>query len=224
MAIRVFLIDDHPVMREGYARLVARAPGMEICGEASSAEDAFDAVVDQNPDVLLVDLSLPGENGIDFIRRIAALGMTGALLVVSAHDEAIYAERALSAGAQGYVMKNEPSSCVLDAIHRVHSGGIYLSKTLHERLLLGRIARTSTDSPRANVLTDREIEVFEHFGRGQATVEIAGQLGLSPKTVECHRARIRKKLGIKTASEFVQQAVLSVERSLATARGAAAAA
>ena len=215
MPIRVFLVDDHPVLREGYARLIASDAGLEVCGSAGSSEAAFAVVPGLHPDVVLVDLSLPGVSGIELIKQLGALGACGAVLVVSAHDEALYAERALAAGALGYVMKQKPAQTVLDAIRRVHQGHVYLSEQLREGLLLARIAHPSTSTPAVRDLTDREIEVFEHFGRGRTTAEIAERLCLSPKTVESHRANIKKKLGIETAPAFVQQAVLWVERALA---------
>ena len=215
MAIRVFLVDDHPVMREGYTRLIAGDADMEVCGTADSSEAAFAAVPGLRPDVAVVDLSLPGVNGIELIKRLAAVGACGAVLVVSAHDETLYAERALAAGALGYVMKQEPAETVLDAIRLVHQGRVYLSERLREGLLLARIAHPSTSLAAVRDLTDREIEVFEHFGRGRTTAEIAERLCLSPKTVESHRANIKTKLGIETAPAFVQQAVLWVKRALA---------
>ena len=215
MAIRVFLVDDHPVMREGYTRLIAGDADMEVCGTADSSEAAFAVVPGLRPDVAVVDLSLPGVNGIELIKRLAAVGACGAVLVVSAHDESLYAERALAAGALGYVMKQEPADAVLDAIRHVHQGRVYLSERLHEGLLLARIAHPSTSPSAVRDLTDREIEVFEHFGRGRSTAEIAERLCLSPKTVESHRANIKKKLGIETAPAFVQQAVMWVKRALA---------
>lgn len=220
MAIRVFLVDDHPIIREGYARLIARDADMEVCGAAGSSEAAFAVVPGLHPDVVLVDLSLPGVSGIELIKRLAAQSGCGAVLVVSAHDEAIYAERALAAGALGYVMKQDPADAILDAIRHVSAGRMYLSEQLHERLFLARIGHPSPKTSAVGDLTDREIEVFEHFGRGRSTGEIADRLCLSPKTVESHRANIKKKLGIVTVPTFLQQAVLWVERSLNSADGA----
>jgi DNA-binding NarL/FixJ family response regulator len=217
MATRIFLVEDHPVMREGYASLISHEPDMEICGEASSAEEAFAVVPDLKPDVVVADLSLPGVNGIELIKRLQALGACGAILVVSAHDEALYAERVLAAGARGYLMKHESAGNVVEAIRKVLSGNLYLSERLRERLILSRIGQTPPPGSPVDPLTDREIEVFEHFGRGRTTQEIADRLGLSPKTVESHRANIKKKMGIEHAPEFVQRAVLWVEQSLSNA-------
>ena len=204
-------------MREGYASLISHEPDLEICGQASSAEEAFAVVPGLRPDIVVADLSLPGVNGIELIKRLGALDACGAVLVVSAHDESLYAERALSAGARGYLMKHESAVNVVDAIRRVLGGHLYLSERLRERLILSRISQTALQGSPVDPLTDREIEVFEHFGRGRTTQEIAERLGLSPKTVESHRANIKKKMGIDHAPEFVQRAVLWVERSMTTA-------
>ena len=223
MSTRIFLVEDHPVMREGYASLIAAEPDMEICGEAGSAEEAFAVVPGLRPDVLVADLSLPGVNGIELIKRLQALDACGAVLVVSAHDESLYAERALAAGARGYLMKHESAGNVVEAIRRVLAGHLYLSEKLRERLILSRISQAPASGSPVDALTDREVEVFEHFGHGRTTQEIAERLALSPKTVESHRANIKKKLGIEHAPEFVQRAVLWVEHSMtngaATASG-----
>ncbi len=216
MAYRIFLVEDHPVMREGYVSLISHEPDLEICGESATAEDAFALIPGLHPDVVVADLSLPGVNGIELVKRLIALDACGAILVVSAHDESLYAERALSAGARGYLMKHESACNVVDAIRRVIEGHLYLSDKLRERLILSRIAQNPLQTSAVDPLTDREIEVFEHFGRGRTTQEIAERLGLSPKTVESHRANIKKKMGIEHAPEFVQRAVLWVERSLAS--------
>ena len=204
-------------MREGYASLISHEPDLEICGQASSAEEAFAVVPGLRPDIVVADLSLPGVNGIELIKRLGALDACGAVLVVSAHDESLYAERALSAGARGYLMKHESAVNVVSAIRRVLGGHLYLSERLRERLILSRISQTALQGSPVDPLTDREIEVFEHFGHGRTTQEIAERLGLSPKTVESHRANIKKKMGIDHAPEFVQRAVLWVERSMTTA-------
>ena len=214
MAAQIFLVEDHPVMREGYASLISHEPDLTICGASATAEEAFALIPDLHPDVVVADLSLPGTNGIELVKRLVALNACGAILVVSAHDESLYAERALAAGARGYLMKHESAGNVVDAIRRVLAGHLFLSEKLRERLILNRIASAPAHASAVDPLTDREIEVFEHFGRGRTTQEIAERLGLSPKTVESHRANIKKKMGIEHAPEFVQRAVLWVERSL----------
>lgn len=203
-------------MREGYASLIAHEHDLEICGASSTAEEAFSRIPDLHPDIVVADLSLPGVNGIELIKRLVAFDACGAVLVVSAHDESLYAERALAAGARGYLMKNESAGNVVDAIRRVLAGHLYLSERLRERLILSRLTQAPTSASVVDPLTDREIEVFEHFGRGRTTQEIAERLGLSPKTVESHRANIKKKMGIEHAPEFVQRAVLWVEGTLSS--------
>ena len=222
MASQIYLVEDHPVMRAGYASLISHESDMEVCGEAGSAEEAFPAIVELRPDAVVVDLSLPGVNGIELVKRLGALGDSPSVLVVSAHDEALYAERVLAAGARGYLMKHESAGNVVEAIRRVLGGHLYLSEKLRERLILSRIAQSPPPGSPVDPLTDREIEVFEHFGRGRTTQEIAERLGLSPKTVESHRANIKKKMGIEHAPEFVQRAVLWVEQSLSNAETPAA--
>ena len=205
---RIYLVEDHPVMRAGYASLISHEPDLELCGEAGSAEEAIAAVQDLQPDIVVADLSLPGVSGIEFVERLSALGACGAILVVSSHDEALYAERALAAGARGYLMKDEAAEHFVRAVRRVHDGHVYVSKRVGDWLVEGRAWHRSPATVR---LTDRETEVFEHFGRGQTTVEIAEQLGLSAKTVESHRGNIKKKLGLSHVAEFSRQAVLYVE-------------
>jgi DNA-binding NarL/FixJ family response regulator len=214
MSTRIFIVEDHPVMREGYSSLIAHEPDLEVCGESATAEDAFSRIPALHPDIVVADLSLPGVNGIELIKRLVAFDACGAVLVVSAHDESLYAERVLAAGARGYLMKHESAGNVVDAIRRVLAGHLYLSEKLRERLILSRLTQAPAAASAVDPLTDREIEVFEHFGRGRTTQEIAERLGLSPKTVESHRANIKKKMGIEHAPEFVQRAVLWVERSL----------
>lgn len=202
-------------MRAGYASLFAAEPDLVLCGEAESAEDAFARIASLAPDAVVIDLSLPGVNGIELIKRLAPLGGSWRVLVVSAHDELLYAERAIAAGAHGYLMKHVSAGLVVGALRRVLDGQLYLSERVRERLILSRISQTASPSS-VDPLTDREIEVFEHFGRGRTTIEIAERLGLSPKTIESHRANIKRKLGIEHAPEFVQRAVLWVERGMAS--------
>lgn len=196
-------------------RLIRNEPDMVVCGEASSAEAAFAVIPDLRPDVVVMDLSLPGVNGIELIKRLGALGACGAILVASAHDESLYAERALAAGALGYIMKHESAERVVDAVRSVLRGRLYLSESLRERLALSKARSSSATSSSVSALTDREVEVFDHFGRGQTTHQIAECLGLSPKTIESHRANIKRKLGIKHAAEFAQRAVVWVEQAQA---------
>ena len=217
MASRIFLVEDHPVMREGYVSLLNAEPDLEVVAEASSAEEGFDLATDTEYDVAIVDLSLPGVNGVELIKRLRSLDPDVKVLVVSAHDEALYAERALRAGARGYLMKHESARQFVTAVRTVLDGELYLSESLQNRFLQDRFGHASEPTPAISRLTDRELEVFEHFGRGQSTREVAEAMGLSLKTIESHRANIKHKLGIDRAAEFMQRAVLWVEAPMRSA-------
>lgn len=213
---RIFLVDDHPVMREGYASLIGYEPDLEICGEASTAEEAFPLICDAAPDACVVDLSLPGGSGLELLKQLSACESGGVLLVVSAHDETLYGERALRAGASGYLMKHESAAHVVAALRSILAGQIYASEAVRRAMRppASREAVPSvTPASTIGTLTDRELEVFEHFGRGRTTREIADRLHLSPKTVESHRVNIKQKLHVTTAAEMIRHAVLWVQRA-----------
>ena len=214
MTHRVFIVEDHPVMREGYVSLINAEPDLQVVGEAATAEDAFDQATDLDFDVAIVDLSLPGVNGVELIKRLRSINDDVKVLVVSAHDEALYAERALRAGARGYLMKHESAKGFVDAVRQVITGELFLSDSLRTRFLNDRFGFGNDPAPTISRLTDRELEVFEHFGRGKSTREVAEVMGLSLKTIESHRTNIKKKLGIDRAAEFMQRAVLWVEAPL----------
>lgn len=209
MAHRVLLVDDHPIIREGYASLIRAERGMEVCGEASSAEEGFEVAAQTDFSVAVVDLTLPGVNGIEFIKRLRSLNPDALILVVSGHEETLYAERSLRAGARGYLMKREAMHEFIPALRTVIAGETYLSRALRDRA-----ADPTSHGERVPLsarLTDREIEVFEHFGHGRSTREVSEAMGLSLKTIESHRANIRQKLGLGGSAEFVRRAVLWVE-------------
>lgn len=220
MAHRIFLVEDHPVMREGYVSLLNAEPDLEVVAEASSAEEGFDLATDTTYDIAIVDLSLPGVNGVELIKRLRSIDPEVRVLVVSAHDESLYAERALRAGARGYLMKHESAKQFVQAVRTVLDGELYLSESLQTRFLQDRFGHASEPTPAIERLTDRELEVFEHFGRGQSTREVAEAMGLSLKTIESHRANIKHKLGIDRAAEFMQRAVLWVESPMRSAEAA----
>lgn len=206
---RVLIVDDHPIFRNGIIQLINHEPDLHVCGEICSAAQALGAVEELKPDIVVLDLSIQGTNGIELMKSVRALHPHLPALMVSMHDESIYAERALRAGARGYVMKAAPSEKVIEAIRRVLSGGIYLSEAIGGRLLdtflNGRA--TNVGSSTVEQLSDREIEVFRAVGEGRGTREIARTLFLSVKTVETHRAHIKEKLQLKTAPELVRAAV-----------------
>ncbi len=205
----VLIVDDHPIFRNGIIQLINHEPDLYVCGEICSAAQALGAVEELKPDIVVLDLSIQGTNGIELMKSVRALHPHLPALMVSMHDESIYAERALRAGARGYVMKAAPSEKVIEAIRRVLSGGIYLSEAIGGRLLdtflNGRAINVGSST--VEQLSDREIEVFRAVGEGRGTRDIARTLFLSVKTVETHRAHIKEKLQLKTAPELVRAAV-----------------
>lgn len=213
---RIMIIDDHPVMRMGYRFLLESEPDLTICCEAGSALEAMAVVRKERPDLMIVDISLGGMNGIVLIKNLLAEMPDLLALVVSTHDETIYSERAIQAGARGYVMKREVDRTIVEAVHRVLRGGFYLSDSMSARILrqFQTMRRGSTDRPSSEIeqLSDRELEVFELIGEGMSIQEIAGALLISPKTVESHRGRIKQKLSIETSTALLQRATLWVEQ------------
>ena len=201
---KILIVDDHPLMRKGLAMTLNAEPDLNVCGQVADAEEALGALEEFDPDLAIVDISLPGMSGLELIKHMQALRPSLRTLVVSRHDEALYAERAIRAGARGYVMKLEASDMIVKAVRRVLNGGIYVSEEINERLLLGLAAgRQELAQSPLEVLSDRELEVFELTGRGLGTREIAERLHLSVKTVESYRARIKDKLNLKTAAELM---------------------
>lgn len=209
---RIVVVDDHPLMRKGLVMSLDSETDLTVVGQASNAEDAMDVIEKAAPDLVVVDISLPGMSGLELIKQIHAIRPNMKTLVVSRHDESLYAERAIRAGAKGYVMKLEAGEVMVRAVRRVMNGGIYVSEEINERLLLGMAAghETLTQSP-LEVLSDRELEVFELTGKGFGTREISDRLHLSVKTVESYRARIKTKLNLNSAAELMQHAVQWVE-------------
>jgi len=205
---RVLLVDDHPTFRQGLKFIVAQSGEFVVCGEADGAPAAISECRSLRPDMVLVDVSMPGLNGIELIKMIRAEMPEMPMLVVSMHDEALYALRALKAGAKGYVMKAEAMTSIATAMRRVAEGKIYVSPTFGEQLIFKAITaiEEGMGSP-VDVLSDRELEVLEKLGKGLTTREIADDLHLSPKTVETHRAHIKEKLRFKDATTMVRFAV-----------------
>lgn len=209
---KILIVDDHPLMRKGLALSLGGETDLEVVGQAADAEQALGMVEKLEPDVAVVDISLPGMSGLELIKHFQAVYPHIRSLVVSRHDEALYAERAIRAGARGYVMKLEAADEIVKAVRRVLAGGIYVSEEINERLLMGLAAgRDELAQSPLEILSDRELEVFELSGRGLVTREIAERLHLSVKTVESYRARIKDKLSLKTAAELMQHAVQWVE-------------
>lgn len=206
---RIFLVDDHPVTREGLARLINHEPDLEVCGEAGTAARALAEMERARPDLAIIDVSLTsGASGLELIKDLAARRRPLRMLALSTHDESLYAERALRAGARGYVMKQEPTEQVMQAIRKVLQGEVFLSRAMNERLL-----RKLTGSPAAPLaseieqLSDRELEVYRLLGQGRGTRQIAADLHLSMSTVETYRTHIKEKLRLTSAPELVRHAV-----------------
>jgi DNA-binding NarL/FixJ family response regulator len=207
-SIRILIVDDHPIVREGLVARIARQPDLKVCGEAEDVLDALDLVKSQHPDLVIVDLSLKSGQGIDLIKRIHACTEGTKTLVSSMYDESLYAERALRAGAMGYVNKQEMSEKIVEAIHQVMAGKIYLSPRMTEKLLQRAVGAPPQLVPAPiDTLTDRELEIFKMIGKGKTTRQIAGELHLSIKTVETHREHIKTKLNIDNAAELSREAV-----------------
>jgi len=195
------------MVRDGIALRINSEPDLQVCGEAAAGIEALEKLSALQPDVVVVDIALPGHDGIDLIKQIHALHPKYHMLVFSAHDESVYAERALWAGAQGYVMKSEPSANLLAAIRQVVNGEIVVGRKMTNQIMHRVAANRNSMSPSVvNVLSDRELEVFTLIGEGKGRNEIARQLKISVKTFEVHRAHIRKKLGRRTAQELYQLA------------------
>jgi DNA-binding NarL/FixJ family response regulator len=205
---RVLIVDDHPVFRFGLAGLITEQTRLEVCGHADSAPLALDAMRRLKPDIVLVDLSLRGTNGIELIKLMKAEEPDLPVLVISMHNEAVFGMRALKAGALGYVMKAEAMNHVAEAIFKVLQGKIYVSPEFAEKLIFKAVQSTEAGvgSP-VDALSDRELEVLQQLGRGGSTRSIAEALHLSVKTIETHRAHIKEKLGLQDSEEMVKFAI-----------------
>ena len=207
-AQRILIVDDHPMMRTGLAQLIDNEPDLKVCAEADNAGQAITLVARQKFDLALLDISLPDKSGLELIKDLRSLRPEMPILVVSMHDEMIYAERVLRAGGRGYIMKQEGGKKLLQAIRQVLTGQIYVSEKMSARILetFSGHGPEQSASPVAR-LSDREFEVFQLIGQGKGTKEIAQHLNLSVKTVEVHRAKIKEKLSLQTATDLVRYAV-----------------
>lgn len=205
---RLLVVDDHPVFRHGICQYLSQVSDVTICAEAANAQLALEAMRQHEPDMVLLDVSLPGTNGIELVKHMLAERPTLIILMLSMHDESLYALRALRAGARGYVMKQQTMENILDALRKVSSGGIYVSPRFSEKLIFKTIAGSTGDlgSP-VEKLSDRQLEVLQLFGRNKSTREISETLHLSVKTIETHRTHIKEKLGFKDAEELMNFAM-----------------
>lgn len=205
---RVLLVEDHPMFREHLGQLINRDLGMTVCGEADNIRDAMRLIREKNPNIAIVDITLRGgSSGLELVKDLKAQNIDVAVLVLSMHDEDLYAERALRAGAKGYITKNEASTEVVKAIRTVMAGDVYVSKRMNAKIL-ERMTQRHSEPDAAGVasLADRELEVFHMLGRGKSTKEISQALNLGESTVETYRARIKEKLQLRSAAELYLRA------------------
>ena len=210
----VFIVDDHPLVREGLTNLINRQSDLIVCGEAKDSAEAMDGIAKERPDVAIIDISLTNESGLELIKHLVKQFPQVALIVLSMHDEALYAERALRAGARGYVMKHEMSRNVLASIRRVLGGEVYVSERIVNRMAL-RLSSSGQAAARSPVerLSDRELEIFQLLGQGRTPSEIAGDLNLSLKTVQAYCARAKDKFGVTSLTELLRAAIRWEEAS-----------
>ena len=212
---RILLVDDHAVVRYGIAQLINRQPDLMVCGEEEAASNALSAIEKIKPDLVIADISLKDSSGLELMRNIKAQYSRLPVLVVSAHDESVYAEIAFRAGALGYLMKQEALDKIIVAIRRVLSGNIYVSEALAAKMLQQQICgKTDIHESPVKSLSDRELEVFQLIGQWKKTSEIAQELHLSIKTIEYYREQIKRKLNLKNSAELTQHATSWVQREL----------
>jgi DNA-binding NarL/FixJ family response regulator len=205
---RIFLVDDHPLVREWLATLLRQQPDFEVCGQAEDAREAFATMLASPPDVAIVDLSLKTSSGLDLIKELSDRLPETQVIVLSMHEEIFYAERAMRAGARGYVTKRESTHRIVEAIHEVQAGRLYANAKLLAKLAERIVGRNQSNQPRSvETLSDRELEVFRRLGEGQANRHIAEDLHLSIKTVQAYCARIKDKLGLANAAELAREAI-----------------
>ena len=205
---KVFLVDDHPLVREWLTNLINQQPDLAVCGETESAPRALQAIAAAQPEVAIVDISLTDSSGIELIKSLKLSHPEVAVLVLSMHDESLYAERALRAGAKGYIMKRETTRKVIEGIRQILDGKVFVSDSVKEALAL-RLVENKTQTPLSPVeqLSDRELEVFEMLGQGLGTRQIADALRVSIKTVQAYCARAKEKLNVRSATELLREAI-----------------
>ena len=206
--IQILIVDDHPMMRQGLALLIDHEPDLKTCAEADTAGQALTLIAASRPDLVLADISLPDKSGLELIKDMLSLHPGLPILVVSMHDESLYAERVLRAGGRGYIMKQEGGKKLMQAIRQVISGQTYVSEKISARIIEAFAGgRQNVENSPIQRLSDREFEVFRLIGAGKATRAIAGHLHLSIKTVEVHRANIKRKMNLATGSDLVHHAI-----------------
>lgn len=208
MTQRIYIVDDHPLMRRGYRSLLESEPDLRVCGEAGTVAEALAQVSDMAPDLVIADVTLEDGSGIDLVRRLHGRMPDLPILVVSMHDEVLYGERALRAGARGYLTKGETDGDLVATVRTLLAGGHHLTPRMQARAIARMTGRAAAPGqPAESALTDRELEVYELLGRGFSTREVATTLHVSPKTVETYRGRIKEKLGLSDSTELLHRAV-----------------
>lgn len=213
---KILLVDDHPLVREGIATLIRATPDLRISAEAGNAAEALQAIQDEMPDIVLLDISLPGTSGIELLKDLHARFPRLLVLVLSMHEESVYAERALRAGAHGYIMKQEAGAKVIEAVRCVLGGELYVSASLAARMVKLFVANKQGKDARTSVerLSDRELQVYSFIGSGLSTQEVAEKLCLSVKTIQTYREHIKRKLGLRNATDLVHHATHWVENEI----------
>jgi DNA-binding NarL/FixJ family response regulator len=207
---KVLIVDDHPMMRDGLRQLISTEPNLEVCGEAEDAAAALTLAEECKPDLAVIDITLRTSNGLELIKDLQIRSPNTAVLVLSMHDEALYAERVLRAGGRGYIMKQEGGKKIIEGIRQVVSGRTYVSPTISERIL-SSLSGNKQNKTSVQSLTDREFEIFQLIGQGLSTTDMADKLHVSVKTIEVHRVNIKTKLAIPTAPELIRYAVRWLE-------------
>lgn len=200
---RVFLVDDHPMIRERLGQLIEREADLEVCGEAEDGPPALQGILETEPHIVILDISLKKSSGLELIKDMQRQCPSLPILVLSMHDESLYAMRAMHSGASGYITKIAPSRDVLTAIRRVLEGGIYFSDAMQHRIIQNQIGRSVKTADPLEQLTDRELEILQLLGRGLETKRIADELRIGIKSVEAYRVRIKEKLGLRNATELL---------------------
>jgi DNA-binding NarL/FixJ family response regulator len=204
---KILIVDDHPLMREGLRGTINREPDLMVCGEAENAEQAMAAFQASAPDLALVDITLGGKNGLELVKDLKAAHPAAVILAISMHDESLYAERMLRAGASGYITKQQPPDELVKAIRQVLDNHVYVSREMSEQLLRRFSAKPRASQSPVEILTDREFEIFQLLGAGKSAKEIAWQLHITGKTVAVHGANIRQKLNLKSTAHLIRFAV-----------------
>jgi DNA-binding NarL/FixJ family response regulator len=221
MKSRVIIVDDHPIFRMGMAELLNQEKDFVVCGLAEDIAGARQVIQADSPDLAIIDITLAGDNGLDLVKELTSQKTSPLILVLSMHDEQVWAERAIRAGARGYIMKKEASDNVISALRNLRAGKIHVSASIMDRLLDRlQMQPDGPATPTVDMLTDRELQVFRLIGAGLSTREIAEQMKLGIKTIGTYRDRIKQKLGLRSAAELIRRAVLWTEREFFDSTGA----